>query len=76
MVISPVYILIFLTVLAFTLVYLSVKYLKREAKTYYGFDLFLPGANTWSVLFYLVILFGLTFTVYLMININLPLPPA
>lgn len=76
MAINPIYILIFLTIVASALVYLSVKYLKREAGTYYAFDLFLPGANTWSVLFYLVILVGLSLTVYLMININLPLPPA
>jgi hypothetical protein len=76
MVINPIYLLVFLTILAFALVYLSIKYLKREAKTYYGFDLFLPGVNTWSVIFYLAILFGLSVTVYLMFSINLPFHPA
>lgn len=69
-------ILIILTIIAFTLVYFSVLYLKVDVKSYYGFDSFLSNVGTWSVVFYLIILVGLSLALYLMINLNIPIQPA
>jgi len=52
-------------ILCFFLVYRSASKLKKAILAYYDFGLFIPATGSWTVIFYLIIIFSLILFSYL-----------